>query len=436
MGEDSDIKVAIKYLREASILLLVAQVLSLLMLLNELYLINITIAAAAVLAAIFIKIIPSALLLARQGKEFNLIGKLIKYCYWSSLAIQGFALPLLLAGRVSSHYRYWGVELGEFSWLVEYLFLILRPTIFPRYAWYTTGIQSANSVGVLGLNASLAAGLLVFIGWAGFLMLLYKLSSLTGITDFQTSATLMACAVLFSFIPFPVELLWIAACYKLWVGASNALEPVTQVEKPAKTVKELEVEKLLPEIKFLEGVVKEYEGYLLKLEQMHERGEVIDEVYQDLKNMYTEEFEKNRSKLEELKKKLEEDKGTQVKTMRVEGFDSSALLKTEHTIGYTPWSNTILVKGKSKASTKASAHPYQRRVIGAEAHPAEMQEIIEEIEGPPLFLFLLFVFVTLASITLAVIFDPIFSIIVFVLLVIVIAAGYRMGSQEVVEQSP
>ena len=71
----------------------------------------------------------------------------------------------------------------------------------------------------------------------------------------------------------------------------------------------------MSEIEVLEAKIRELRKYLLKLEQLHEKGEVTDEVYQELKNEYSKELKKYEFALEELKKRLEVERRKQVVTV-------------------------------------------------------------------------------------------------------------------------
>ncbi|MEM4005158.1 MAG: hypothetical protein QXM43_05940 [Desulfurococcaceae archaeon] len=108
----------------------------------------------------------------------------------------------------------------------------------------------------------------------------------------------------------------------------------------------------MSEIIALEGKVREYREYLLKLELLHQEGKVTDEVYQELKNIYSRELEKYEN---ELKKRLAKEEKTQVTTT---GQDSYTLIPPkpvrmiEHTL-----SNTTIIKAK-----KAEAMPTLVRV--------------------------------------------------------------------------
>ncbi|MEM4005159.1 MAG: hypothetical protein QXM43_05945, partial [Desulfurococcaceae archaeon] len=62
-----------------------------------------------------------------------------------------------------------------------------------------------------------------------------------------------------------------------------------------------DTEEFKRELEVVEGKVREYREYLLKLELLHQEGKVTDEVYQELKNIYSRELEKYEN---ELKKRL------------------------------------------------------------------------------------------------------------------------------------
>ncbi|MEM0023459.1 hypothetical protein [Thermofilum sp.] len=54
-----------------------------------------------------------------------------------------------------------------------------------------------------------------------------------------------------------------------------------------------------------ESKIREYRNFLLKLEQLHEKGGVTDEVYQELKKIYSKELEKYEEELKKIKGKLD-----------------------------------------------------------------------------------------------------------------------------------
>ncbi|MEM4810916.1 MAG: hypothetical protein QXS92_03280 [Thermofilum sp.] len=152
---------------------------------------------AAVLGfiAIFAKLIPSASRLANWRSRLSTPSKLVKYGYWGALAFGILALIIV------------GVALATLAPQITRGFVPGEGRLLAFLGWVLGGAALA-----------LIAAIMSFIGWIGLLILLFELSSETGIGGFKTAAVLHIAGVAASLLSVSVPLLFIA------VIASTALE--------------------------------------------------------------------------------------------------------------------------------------------------------------------------------------------------------------------
>uniref|UniRef100_A0A7C3SKN7 DUF973 family protein n=1 Tax=Thermofilum pendens TaxID=2269 RepID=A0A7C3SKN7_THEPE len=134
------------------------------------------------LVAVYARLIPAGDSLARWRSVLASPAKLMKYGYWAALGLGILALVVVAASIAPL--------LGELPSL-------LRGS--------GTGIREAAALQlVLGLVGALLifviAAIAAFVGWVGEVMLLFELSSQTGVQGFRTAAILLILALLTSFI--------------------------------------------------------------------------------------------------------------------------------------------------------------------------------------------------------------------------------------------
>lgn len=432
MEETPYVVVAIRFLREATVLLLASQII---LLVAQLF-INLPIsiiflvtADVASLAAALIKIIPSASYLALLRRKFKVLCLLMKLGIWGSLALTGLALCLLSVaigiGRTSYedslfHLLYFYLYLNSQPWAI--VWYILSPEL------YDFSLYGKN---LLGLGSALirASNILAAIGWLSFFLKLYSISSETGIDDFKASVVL----AIFGGIT-NIPLLTMLAYYELWVGTNKALDQIQKKRKDVTIVVEQEIERINREAEVLESKVREYLGYLMKLEHMHEKGEMTDEAYQYLKTMYTSELEKYKIELEELNKKimkLEEERGTRVRTEVTESVYTQHSPTPEYSTVPTSYTTRVAMDRVEEPLPAVKRSPVGERTISHGIRQPLVRKDIYEREGPPYLLFILFIFLTIISIFIAVVFDPYISLIILVVSVVAVVAGYYSGSKEV-----
>jgi len=165
------------------------------------------------------------------------------------------------------------------------------------------------------------------------------------------------------------------------------------------------------EIEALEAKIRELKEYLLKLEQLHEKCGVTDEVYQELKKIYSKELEKYEVALDELKKRLEG--GEQTRVVRVtQGLQASAL--PEPVLGtkvYSPPRKTKVIKRSDSDRIK------DKNIL-----LILFTMLFSIVLGIPM-LYLITVIV------LFIVSNPILSLIILIVSIISIIAGYYSGSK-------
>ncbi|MCC6005212.1 MAG: hypothetical protein LM590_12825 [Thermofilum sp.] len=134
------------------------------------------------LVAVYGRLIPAGENLARWREALASPSKLIKYGYWAALGLGILAVIVLAAslapilGRIPSVVQ--GSRIGAGDSVVVHLLF---------------GLVGALLVAILAAIAAL-------IGWIGEVMLLFELSSQTGIAGFKTAGVLLILALLVSFI--------------------------------------------------------------------------------------------------------------------------------------------------------------------------------------------------------------------------------------------
>ncbi|MEM3974312.1 MAG: hypothetical protein QW320_08095 [Ignisphaera sp.] len=215
------------------------------------------------------------------------------------------------------------------------------------------------------------------------------------------------------------------------------------------------------DIETLEGRIRELREYLLRLEQLHEMGEITDEVYQELKNTYSKELERYEAELEESKKKLEVEGATQVvATQSLPTSELQELSSTVYsTLGVRPGDESFLAERSQRLEYRDRGHQHStagnrgpegwvrrketsREITGTRVHHYfletkvrtgdDFERIQSEVEGtqdPPLFLLAMIVTILFSSAFIAVVFDPIFSLIVAIILIMAAILGYHSGSK-------
>lgn len=179
--------------------------------------------AALNLVAVYARLIPAGDSLARWRAVFSSPAKLMKYGYWAALGL-GILTVVVAAASIAP-------ILGE-------LLRFAEPLRGPPGSTSSLS-QEAGMQLVFGLLSALLVAILAaiaaFVGWIGQVMLLFELSSQTGVQGFRTAAILVILSMLTGF-----------ASVIPYVGLVLALLPAALVIAALVIIRESSLRALLP----------------------------------------------------------------------------------------------------------------------------------------------------------------------------------------------
>jgi len=153
------------------------------------------VSAVLALVAIYACLIPAGGSLARWRSVLASPAKLMKYGYWAALGLGVLALVVAAASVAPLLGALPSLPQGPAAWRTE-----LRETALLQFV---SGLIGALLVFVI---AAIAA----FVGWVGEVMLLFELSSQTGIEGFKTAAILLILSLVSSFVSVVPYILFVA----------------------------------------------------------------------------------------------------------------------------------------------------------------------------------------------------------------------------------
>jgi len=163
------------------------------------------IAAILGLLATFVFLVPGVGKLAKWSSAFETPAKLVKWGYWSALALGALALLVVVA---------------SFEPLVQAILQQARPEPHVFALQLVPGLSAALALAVL-------AGIAYLVGFAGLVIALFELSSQTKVGGFKVGAILLIAGLALNLVgvlegSFWVSLLAVAATIIGWIFARDA----------------------------------------------------------------------------------------------------------------------------------------------------------------------------------------------------------------------